>query len=217
MSDHATIEDLSSYLDEQLSRAELREIEQHLARCELCAKRCDGMRKVVASLRNLEHLAPPPTLDQTMVRRLSLGSERGGLYERLESTLSIFERQSPLLGLFGVVIALAMFMLFLSVAVERARNATIPVVFEDPDFMSEEPLGDAAAPAIRVELAGRVMLRDGDVWIEEGVDPARLGRILEAHSPAGRELIARHPELAELDALDGPAIIELDGEIVELR
>lgn len=215
MSDHATIEDLSAYLDRQLTRAELLEIEKHLAECELCAKRCEGMRRVMSSLRHLEHLAPPSTLDQTVARRISLRGQRVGLYERLESSLSIFERQSSLLALFGVVIALAMFMLFLSVAVERAQNATIPVVFQDPDFLSEESLGDDAET--RLEVAGRVLLRDGDTWIEEGVDPARVDRVLEADSAAARELIAQHPELAEVAALDRPAIIALDGEIVELR
>lgn len=215
MSEHVTIEDLSAYLDRQLTRAELLEIEKHLAECELCAKRCDGMRRVMSSLKHLEHLAPPSTLDQTVARRIALTSERVDLYERLESSLSIFERQSSLLALFAVVIALAVIMLLFSVAVERAQHATIPVVFQDPDFRGEESLGDAAH-STRLEIAGRVLIRDGDAWIEEGVDPARVDRVLEADSAAARELITQHPELAELDSLDLPAIIALNGEIVEL-
>ena len=64
MSDHATIEDLSAYLDRQLTRAELLEIEEHMAECELCAKRCEGMRRVMSSLRHLEHLAPLVVLNR---------------------------------------------------------------------------------------------------------------------------------------------------------
>ncbi|MCP4661709.1 MAG: hypothetical protein GY856_40425 [bacterium] len=77
--------------------------------------------------------------------------------------------------------------------------------------------GDIAAQTTRLEVAGRVLLHDGGVWIEEGVDPARVDRVLEADSAAARELIAQHPELAEVAAPDRPAIIALDGEIVELR
>jgi len=68
MSTHATTERLSAYLDRQLPTAESREVEDHLADCPVCRQRFAGMRNVVASLRHLERMAPPPTLGGLVAR-----------------------------------------------------------------------------------------------------------------------------------------------------
>jgi hypothetical protein len=52
-------EDLSSYLDRQLSPAESTRLEEHLASCEPCRRRLEGLRAVVEGLRALPS-APAP-------------------------------------------------------------------------------------------------------------------------------------------------------------
>ena len=206
---HAAVEDLSAYLDEELADAESRQIEQHLDACGECAERFQGMRKVVSSLRHLERQTPSSTLDQLVARRIAVEGERVGLFDRLERSLASFERQSSLLALFALVIALALMILIFAGGLEHMRNATIPVIFKDPR--------ETAKDAGRREVAGRVMLRDGSVWVEQGVDEDAVSRVLEIGSPAARTLLARRPELTALADLDGAVVFALDGEVLKLR
>lgn len=205
MSTHATVEKMSAYLDQELPRPQAREIEEHLAGCADCRSRFAGMKDVVSSLRHLERQAPPSTLEQVVARRVALAGERQGLADRLEGGLRAFERQSSLLALFAFVVAFAVMILLFAQAIEQRRNASIPVVFQNPVAASES-----------LQAAGRVLHRQGTIWVEEGVDP-RLTRIVVVDSPLWDRLAAAHPEIASLASLDRPAVVKIGDEIFRVE
>ncbi len=146
MTTHASAELLSAYLDRELARREARRLEEHLETCADCSVRLDGLRRVVASLQGLHRVAPPSTLEQTVARRIALADDRVGLLDRLEEGMSLLSRQNPMLSMFAVVIALALFIYFFSSALHQRENATIPVIFKDPPA--------AGVPAAGVPAAG---------------------------------------------------------------
>ena len=115
-----------------------------------------------------------------------------------------------ILPMFGVVVALAVFIYVFAVALERSRSGLIPVVFDDPAAAT-------ASVGERRELAGRVLVWRGEAWVEEGVSPEAVSRRLDLDSAAGRRVVADRPELRELAELEAPAVIELAGEVVEIR
>jgi len=207
MSTHATAETLSAYLDHELPGPEAREIEEHLADCAVCKSRFAGMKNVVGSLRRLDRLAPPSTLEQVVARRVAFDGEQKGLFDRLEGGLRTFERQSSMLALFGFVVAFAVMILLFAQALEQRRNSMIPVVFKDP-------LAPAAVESRQV--AERSLSRRGTIWVEEGVDPT-LTRIVVVGSPAWSRLLREHPELAELASLDRAAVVRIDGEVLRIE
>ncbi len=209
MNAHASAEALSAYLDHQLQENEARQLELHLEGCEECHLQLEGLRRVVTGLHRLDSLAPPQTLDQDVVRRIALSGEKLSLLDRVEEGASIFRRQSSLLGMFAIVIALAMFMLFFSIALERHQNATIPVIFEPP--------AAASAPAGRLEVAGRVLLWQGERWVEEGLSNVAAARVVVLASPEGDALLAAHPELAAFARVEEPLVVRVGEEVLELR
>ncbi len=219
MSAHATVEMLSAYLDEELTPSEASRLEEHVEACGSCRARLQGMRNVVSTLHHLERMAPPPTLNQVVARRVALAGEEQGLLDRIEQQLDNVQRQSPIFFLFALTIALAVIVLLFAQAVERHQNATIPVIFED--------LAPAEATAQQV-IAGRTFYlvdapspggdRGGEtLWVEEGADPAAVDVILSATSPMWAELVAEEVELAELTELNGPVVVRLAGHTVRLE
>ena len=132
MSAHASVQDLSAYLDERLDEKTLERVEKHLNSCGDCRERFQGMRRVAAGLRNLEAVEPPADLELAVARRIRLAGRQTSLLDRIEGGLGTFQKQSSTLALFAVVFALAVMLLLFAQALERARNETIPVYFEDP-------------------------------------------------------------------------------------
>lgn len=207
VSSHATAELLSAYLDQQLVEPEARQLEAHLEECAECHGRLEGLRRVIANLRGLESHEPSDELQKAVARRIALAGEPKPFLDRMVSGLSIFNRQSTLLPMFAVVLALAIFIYLFSVAVEQSQSGLTPVVFDAPAIETDDPR----------EIAGRrLTLRDG-AWVEADVDPQAAARILTLDSEEGRRLLAEYPDLEGLTALAPPAVIEIDGEIVELR
>lgn len=238
MTTHATAEVLSAYLDHELLADESVELEEHLESCSDCAARLAGMRSVVTRLHQLERLAPPNALDQLVARRIALSDEPRSLLDRLEDGLSGFQRQSNMLMLFAVVIALAVIMLLFAHALERAANDTIPVVFEGSATIAAPPGEPAADPAAgsglilqrhgedyvavgeegsRLEIAGRVLERRGQAWIERGLDPEAPALAVDWGTRAAEDLLAEHPGLIAVESLGEPVRLRLDGRAVLLR
>lgn len=203
MSTHATTERLSAYLDRQLPTAESREVEDHLADCPVCRQRFAGMRNVVASLRHLERMAPPPTLGGLVARRVTLESHRQGLLDRFESGLGIFERQSSILALFGLVVALAVIVLLFAQALDRQHTSSITLISHDPTAAREESR----------ELAGRLFHRESGVWVEVGVE-AEPNRAVAADSQEWHALEEEHPELVELRQLEAAVVLRVEGGVL---
>lgn len=208
MSSHATAETLSAYLDRELPDAEAQRIEEHLADCAACRQRYDGMQNVVAGLRHLERMAPPPTLGQLVTRRAAFEGERKTLLDRLEGGLGTFERQSSLLALFGLIVAFAVIILLFAQALEQHRNSSLPVIFKNPE--------GTVKPAASVHVGERVLRLEDGLWIEEGV-AAEPDRVVVFGSPAWTALVGEHPELVEAEKLAEPVILRMDAEILRLE
>lgn len=206
-SSHATVELLSAYLDQELVGSEVHHLEDHLEQCAECHSRLEGLRKVVASLRRAERHDPPVDLEMAVARRIALAGQRESMLDRFETRLSIFNRQSTLLPLFAVVIALAVFMYLFAVGVEKHQNQRIPVIFGTPDTV-ENGSGETR------RTAERVLRFEGGVWLEDGVSRDQVGRTVELDSDEGRRWLAEHPLLEQLPR---PAVIRLDDEVVEIR
>lgn len=216
MSTHASAELLSAYLDRQLVEPEARQLEEHLDRCSECHVRLEGLRKVVKRLQSMEQLATPLSLEQTVARRIALSDDRESLLDRFENSMSIFNRQSPILATFGVVIALALFIYLFSYTLHLRETATTPVIWEDPPTAASP--ADAVAVGSRLEIIGRQLVWSEDgLWVEEGVDAVTAARTLALDSEAGRAFLAEHPELADLTTLDRDVVLEVGGEVVLLR
>lgn len=231
MTAHANAETLSAYLDERLVEEETRELEEHLARCDSCHSRLEGMRSVVSSLRRLERFSPPSTLDQMVARRIALAGKERSFLDRLEEGMASFQRQSSMLSIFCVVIALVLIVYFFLSAVVEQQNATIPVVFESSPHATEEApevtgqvlqrQGDdwvlMGEEGSRMRLSGKILAQRGERWIEEGVDPAAVARTIPWDSEAGRELLTSHSWLAPLKDLEKPVVLRVGGDVVELQ
>ena len=216
MSVHATAETLSAYLDRQLVEQEARQLEEHLGTCPQCHVRLEGLRKVVQSLQNLNQVPPPSTLEATVARRIALTDHQPTLLDRFEQSLSLLNRQNPILAMFGVVIALVLFIYLFSYTLHlrnQRLSGTIPVIFEDPPAVAVE--GEATSKMI---VAGRqLVLREGDLWVEEGVSAEAVSRTLALDSEEGRSWLAAHPELADLAAIGQSVVIAVEGEVVRLE
>lgn len=217
MSTHVSAELLSAYLDRQLAQRETRELEEHLESCDQCHVRLKGLRRVVASLQSLNPVAPPSTMEQAVARRIALADDRVSLLDRLEDGMSLLNRQNPILSMFAVVIALALFIYFFSLTLhQRETNSMIPVIFKDP------PVATAADPEVAVGstlgVAGRSLVWSaGGLWVEEGTSVDEVSRTFAAGSEEAGALLAAHPELADLAALGRSVVIAVDGEVVRLE
>ena len=152
----------------------------------IVTSRLEGLRKVVTNLQRMEQLATPLTLEQTVARRIELAGERESLLDRFEQSMSIFNRQSPILAMFGVVIALTLFIYLFSYTLHLRETATTPVIFEDlPASLSTS---DEPAEGSRLVVVGRDLLWSGGVWVEEGVSAAAVSRTLAIDSEQGARI-----------------------------
>ncbi len=224
MSTHASAELLSAYLDRQLVEPEARQLEEHVESCRQCLVKLEGLREVVTDLKSLEPLPVPDDLEQAVARRITLSDRSPSLLDRFEDGMSIFNRQSPILSMFGVVVALALFIYFFSYTLHLRETATTPVIFENPPgaVPAEPPEADSPSHAggVPMELLAadrRLVWSEEGQWIEEGVDAGAVSRTLSLDSEAGRELLAAHPELAGLTDLEHGVVLEVDGEVVRLE
>lgn len=208
MSRHATAEVLSAYLDDELEEVESREIADHLERCTDCRARFASMRRVVTTLRRMERRAPPPLLAENVERRMSLDGRRASTLERLEDHLRDMPQSSSLFFTFALVAALAVIVYLFAHGVERSQRPRTALVLAP---QVEAPTGEVRETR---EVAGRTFdLIDG-VWWERGLEQPVADFHVTTDSPAGREVLALHPELAELGRR---VVLRIEGSVVELR
>lgn len=216
MSAHATTERLSAYLDQELPANEAGELESHLHSCQACHGRLEGLRNVMQAMGRVERLAPPPTLDMAVARRIALAGQKKTLLDRFEDRLSAFQRQPSMMLWFCLVFALVMVTFFFLNSLERSRHSNIPVLFESEDV---QIIGQDGS---RVELAGRAFEKDSEdgAWrqiVAPGsvvVEGASVFRFTVGSAEHGA-LLEGHPELAELQVLEDTVWVWVeDGWIV---
>jgi hypothetical protein len=185
MNRHATAEELSAYLDQELEPPRLRLVRGHLEACEDCRRRADGLARVVRDLRALERQAPPPVLGQHLLERVHRQPRPRTLVEKLEGRLTTIPSQSSITFLFALVLAFAVLMYVFSGLLDRhERNQT---------SILRPPL-----PPPVVEVAGRSFEPWQGGWRQTNLDRTQKPLPVAAEDPAGAELLARYPDLEEL-------------------
>lgn len=214
MNRHATLEDLSCYLDSELEAERSRRVEEHLAACAACRQRLAGLGRVVDELDRLEMLAPPSQMGGWVEERLRPARGPSPLRRRMESRSRGLPPLPGLLPLFGVVVALAIIAYLFAFGSALLERRT-----------AERPRAGAAAPtesglsregqSVRLEIVGRRLVWVGELWVEEGIDPTGLAEILDPANAA-----AADPELAEeierLRTLEARVRLRYRDRVVEL-
>lgn len=207
MTVHATLEQLSSYVDAELRDHERHELERHLDECEDCRRRIAGLRRVVDRLRSLEQQAPPAELGYVVERRAAARGGRGH-GDRLEESVRTLLLQPSLMPVFALVVALVIILYLFSFGVARQGAGTTRLI-----RVVETP---AAAPETRV-IDGRSFERHGPLWVEAGLDPAAGPEVvldLGSRSPADR--FAEHPALRPYAALGDRVRLRYEERVVEV-
>ncbi len=155
MSRHLAIELLSSYMDEEVTPAQLRLVEGHLSDCNDCRSTLAGLRAVAAGVRRLEAVAPPPTLSPAVERRARLASLEEPGWFRLEDGLKRWAGQPVLAPAFAIILALGAILYLFAFGVSKGgRHTTRLVVATAPSEEGTDSLGkhnelraDSEAPA----------------------------------------------------------------------
>lgn len=215
MRQEARAELISAYLDNELRGEEAERFQKLLAEDESVRREVEGMRSVVSNLRHLERMAPPPTLDHHVARRIALTGRDRSLLDRIEGGLAGIQAPSNNFLMFALVFALAIIVYMFSAYLDR--DSMLPVVFT-PE--KSPPIVEDIERATSVLMGSRMFLRQEDGrWVEDGLSPEEVAsaQVVQADSPAGRELLERNPDLKGLTLL-GDAIFRLrKNDIIELK
>ncbi len=211
MSRHATAEELSSYLDQELEPVRLRLVKSHLAECDDCRRKVEGLRGLVGELQLLERIQLPPALDLYLERRIVLEPRRRDWLESAEGRLRGLVLQPSLGFTFALVIALASILyLFADWSDLRLRRSVL--ILRPPLPISEAPVAG--------DLGGRSFEKFDDQWWESGLDPQISPEtiaieVLAAESEEGARLRLSLPGLEGLLA-EGPVVLRSEGRVVRL-
>lgn len=220
LASHVSDDLLSAYLDGELPRAKIPEVEDHLSSCPNCRARLDGLRRVVRSLARLERAAPPSVLAQRVERRIALQQRDASFVDRLEGRLRGLPLDSPMVATFAVVLALGVILYLFAHQVAHHRG----------DVSLRVAAPEAAEGLLRdfetVEIDGRHLTRRGDLWLEDGLAdaaseaPVRAVSQIAYDSTEGEALRAEFPWIEELLTLTGASAVEFEldeDEVVRLH
>ena len=214
MRQHARAELISAYLDKELQGEEATRFEKLLAEDPSFRQEMEGMRHVVSNLAHLKRMAPPPTLNQHVARRIALAGERRSLLDRMEDGLSNTQGPSNTFLMFALVFALTIIVYLFAAYLNK--DTGLPVVFS-PELQA--PIVENIEGATSVLMGSRLFLRREDGrWVEEGLSQEEVesAQIISADSGIGRELLQHHPDLKGLTHL-GDAIFRLHEDVIELK
>jgi hypothetical protein len=109
-------QNLSAYLDHQLSSDEIIQVEEHLRTCQKCRFSLEELKKIVARVQGLEDKEPPPWLEQRIMAQVreEAGRKRG-ILQKLFYPLHI---KVPLQAVATLAIAVTAFFLYRSLEPE---------------------------------------------------------------------------------------------------
>ena len=203
MTSTCVVEQLSGYLDGEVSPEAQIEIKEHLGGCPECRHHLEGLRAVINRLENLERVMPPITVSQAVhqsAKALSGSRAHSDSWERLARFLAF---ESSVLPFLALVVALAGIALVFVSALERSQASRSRLIWIG------QPEEAAESPAIETQrvVAGRVFDRIEDSWIERGVSPADL---------PDRRGQANSVQLTPYSELYGRVLLRIDGEVVEV-
>jgi len=217
MSAHCSVQQLSSYVDEELTHPELRLVESHLSDCPECRDRLAGLGNVVRELRRVERAAPPPELGYRVERAVDHAAGPMRLWQRGEAGARRWLDPPTVAPIFGVVLALAV-IFYLAAVYNAAGTATRLVIAPGADESESEEAAEGVARDLPggaevVQWAGRTFRRHGQGWWEEGLSPRAPFRVLE-FSELADALGSAEPLV--LEPLSGPVRMRIGGEVIEV-
>jgi len=198
---HATVEDLSAYLDNELEPVRLRLVKAHLEECDECRGRADGLSRVVRDLRRLERFDPPPALGQHFLRRLHRSSQPRGFLQRLEEGLEGRNLQSPIGFSFALVLAFSALLYFFAGSMERHQRSQTAIVRPTliPTSLPSEQVEPAEVGEAELRKIGeQTFLWQEGQWRQEGIARDASPVSVEAASSQGQQLLLSKPGLALL-------------------
>jgi hypothetical protein len=100
---------------------------------------------------------------------------------------------------------------------ERAKAATAPAPPSPSPAMAPPAEQFARQDAPERQIAGRAFTRSDGAWLERGIRPEAARSRIAVDSAAGRELLARLPDLRLLLRDAGVVVLRDGGRVVELR
>jgi hypothetical protein len=238
MSVHCSLEELSAYVDSELTEVELQVVGSHVERCPECRARVLRLEGIAGHVRRLERVSVPATLVPEIDRQVHLDRARRPLSSRIEEEVRRATRAPTLAPLFALVFAFSAILYLFSLGVSmRETSGTRMVIGGRSVDVSDTPGDDqvqtsrpgpersaieAAAPAtaggllIGMEEASRSVagrsfaLHDG-VWTEEEA----LGRAVDIviDLAAGEEVPLGLEDLVDLPGVyrlvDGGRVVEI--------
>jgi hypothetical protein len=215
MNRHLAVEILSSYMDEEITPAQLRLVEDHLGDCTECRRTLAGLRAVAANVGRLEAVAPPATLSAAVERRVrfAIADESRGF--RLEDGLRRWLGQPVLAPAFATVLALAAILYLFAFGVSKGgRHNTRVLVASAPSEEGKESSmktrDSAADQEVRASESVAPMVPAGPVG---KTDLDSLGAVREPQAtgedvPARPRLDGRTQLAEKLRSIEGDAKVE---------
>jgi hypothetical protein len=152
---HASVEVLSSYLDDELTAGRRQRVERHLRQCEECRRQLEGLQAVVRHLEGLSKISPAPYLEQRVLQQAAADKRQESLLDRLEKNASRLHIERWVwMPTFGMVIALASIIYLFSLGLER-QGRGLPVVLE-----AQYPAAEATEEALVASPESRSPVAD---------------------------------------------------------
>lgn len=232
---HLSSEQLSSYLDGEVSTQESRAIAAHLAVCEDCRDRFDGMQNLVSGLWRLEREAPPANLASRVLSQVEVAAE-GRRTGRIDWRREWKEKVAFLFGLphqpvlrtasaMGLAFVFSLFLVTNGAEVGQQQSL---------DFQLQPVESQPPTEVVTVELDPPLFLRPTtskvagrefvwtdtggirDMWVQRGLEGREPEARFAAESPLGRELLSKYSDLGLLISDGSRVVLRYGLETIEL-
>jgi hypothetical protein len=204
MSRHLSPDQLSAFLDGELSSAERRPLQTHLMACTHCRGQLESLRNVVGQVQGLGRSAPPAFLARSLSARIQGEGRYRSPLERVEQGLRGARFDSPIFTTFALIFALSSILYLFAHGVDQVERHSVPVVVLPPS--PQEVVGND----MRDFEGRRFDLVDG-TWREDGLETVEPDVSLALTDTEGRRMLLRFRALEEL-LVQGNAVIFRDNE-----